>query len=329
MPAARSGRGYDMTVVTDAPKDAFRPSMLIYDTRYRSMTIQIVVLLLFMAGAAWLVDNIVKNLQTLGKDFSFAFLWYRAGYDINQTLIPYTNDSTHGRAMFVGLVNTILVSVMGCVSATIIGVFVGILRLSRNWLVGRIMTVYVETFRNVPLLLWILVALAVFTEITPAPNQFRVTEQMIAEGTEPEATMSFFDSIAITNRGTYVPAPEVSRSLGSFTILDVPISLNVLAFLVAVAIAVFGYRAIKAHASRVQEATGVRPVTWWKSLLMLLVPPVGLLVAMGFHLSYPELAGFNFKGGINVSNALMSLWLALTLYTAAFIAEEMSRLRAR
>ncbi|MCB2126980.1 MAG: ABC transporter permease subunit [Rhodobacteraceae bacterium] len=310
-----------MTVVTDAPKDAFRPSMLIYDTRYRSMTIQIVVLLLFMAGAAWLVDNIVKNLQTLGKDFSFAFLWYRAGYDINQTLIPYTNDSTHGRAMFVGLVNTILVSVMGCVSATIIGVFVGILRLSRNWLVGRIMTVYVETFRNVPLLLWILVALAVFTEITPAPNQFRVTEQMIAEGTEPEATMSFFDSIAITNRGTYVPAPEVSRSLGSFTILDVPISLNVLAFLVAVAIAVFGYRAIKAHASRVQEATGVRPVTWWKSLLMLLVPPVGLLVAMGFHLSYPELAGFNFKGGINVSNALMSLWLALTLYTAAFIAE--------
>ena len=133
--------------------------------------------------------------------------------------------------------------------------------------------------------------------------------------------MSFFDSIAITNRGTYVPAPEVSRSLGSFTILDVPISLNVLAFLVAVAIAVFGYRAIKAHASRVQEATGVRPVTWWKSLLMLLVPPVGLLVAMGFHLSYPELAGFNFKGGINVSNALMSLWLALTLYTAAFIAE--------
>ena len=310
-----------MTVVTDAPKDAFRPSMLIYDTRYRSMTIQIVVLLLFMAGAAWLVDNIVKNLQTLGKDFSFAFLWYRAGYDINQTLIPYTNDSTHGRAMFVGLVNTILVSVMGCVSATIIGVFVGILRLSRNWLVGRIMTVYVETFRNVPLLLWILVALAVFTEITPAPNQFRVTEQMIAEGTEPEATMSFFDSIAITNRGTYVPAPEVSRSLGSFTILDVPISLNVLAFLVAVAIAVFGYRAIKAHASRVQEATGVRPVTWWKSLLMRLVPPVGLLVAMGFHLSYPELAGFNFKGGINVSNALMSLWLALTLYTAAFIAE--------
>lgn len=310
-----------MTVVSDAPKDGFRLSMLIYDTRYRSMTIQIVVLLLFMAVAAWLVDNTVRNLQTLGKDFSFGFLWNRAGYDINQTLIPYTNDSTHGRAMFVGLLNTILVSVMGCIAATVIGVVIGILRLSSNWLVARIMTVYVETFRNVPVLLWILVALAIFTDVTPAPNQFRVTEQMIAEGTEPEATMKLFDSVAITNRGTYIPAPEVSRSLGSFEVLGVPISLNVLAFLVMVAVALFGYRAIKAHATRVQEATGVRPVTWWKSLLVLLVPPGGLLVALGFHLSFPELAGFNFKGGIIVSNALMSLWLALTLYTAAFIAE--------
>ncbi|WP_413850614.1 ABC transporter permease subunit, partial [Albidovulum sp.] len=154
-----------MAIVSDAPKGGFRPSMLIYDTRYRSMTIQIAVLVMVMAGAAWLVDNTVRNLQTLGKDFSFGFLWARAGYDINQTLIPYTNDSTHGRALFVGLINTILVSVMGCVAATVIGVLVGILRLSRNWLVARIMTGYVETFRNVPLLLWIFVIYAIFTEI--------------------------------------------------------------------------------------------------------------------------------------------------------------------
>ena len=310
-----------MAIVSDAPKGGFRPSMLIYDTRYRSMTIQIAVLVMVMAGAAWLVDNTVRNLQTLGKDFSFGFLWARAGYDINQTLIPYTNDSTHGRALFVGLINTILVSVMGCVAATVIGVLVGILRLSRNWLVARIMTGYVETFRNVPLLLWIFVIYAIFTEITPTPNQFRVTEQMIAEGKAPEATMKVFDSIAITNRGTFVPMPEVSRSLGSFEVLGIPISLNVIAFLVAVAIAVFAFRAIEKGAARVQEATGARPVTWWKSLLALLVPPVGLLVALGFHFSYPELAGFNFKGGVLVSNALMALWLALSLYTAAFIAE--------
>ena len=114
----------------------------------------------------------------------------------------------------------------------------------------RLSHAFFQTLRDAPadaeLISHKLLARAGFTEIAPAPNQFRVTGQMSAEGTEPEATMSFFDSIAITNRGTYVPAPEVSRSLGSFTILDVPISLNVLAFLVAVAIAVFGYRAIKA-----------------------------------------------------------------------------------
>ncbi len=310
-----------MAIVSDAPKDGFRLSMLVYDTRYRSMTIQVVVLLLFMAGAAWLVDNTIRNLQSLGKDFSYNFLWQRAGYDIDQTLIPYTNDSTHGRALFVGLINTILVSVLGCVTATVIGVAVGILRLSRNWLVARIMTVYVETFRNIPLLLWIFVIYAGFTEITPAPNQFRVTDEMIAAGEAPEATMKLFDSVAITNRGTYVPMPEVSRSLGSLDVLTVPVSLNVVAFLAAVVASFFLYRAIQSGAAKVQEATGVRPVTWWKNTLALVVPPVALLAALGFHFSYPELSGFNFKGGVAISNALMALWLSLSLYTAAFIAE--------
>jgi general L-amino acid transport system permease protein len=310
-----------MAIASDGSNGGFRPGMLIYDTRYRSVTIQIVVLLLFLAGAAWLVDNTIRNLQTLGKDFSFGFLWYRAGYDINQVLIPYTNDSTHGRAMFVGLLNTVLVSVMGCVAATVIGVVVGVLRLSRNWLVARIMTVYVEIFRNVPVLLWILIALAIFTEITPAPNQFRATDEMIAKGEEPAASMILLDSVAVTNRGTYVPAPGVARSLGSFDLAGVPVSLDLLVFLAVVAAGIFGYRAIRKSARQVQETTGVRPVTWWKSLLVLFGPPIAVLVALGFHLSYPALSGFNFKGGINISNALMSLWLALTLYTAAFIAE--------
>ena len=110
--------------------------MLIYDTRYRSITIQIVVLFLFMAGAAWLLNNLFTNLAERGKDLSFSFLWNRAGYDINQTLIPYTNDDTHFRAMLVGLVNTLLVAFLGCVAATIIGVVVGVLRLSSNWLMA-------------------------------------------------------------------------------------------------------------------------------------------------------------------------------------------------
>ncbi len=162
-----------MTMQASVPEQGFRFSQLIYDTRYRSITIQIVVLLLFMAAAGWLVDNTVRNLVAQGKDFNFGFLWNRAGYDIGQQLIPYTNDDTHFRALLVGLVNTIWVAILGCITATIIGVFVGVLRLSKNWLVARLMTIYVEMFRNIPVLLWILVALAILTEIAPAPNAYR------------------------------------------------------------------------------------------------------------------------------------------------------------
>ena len=93
-----------MTMATDVPKDGFRLSMLIYDTRYRSYTIQLVVLVLFALAVAWLLNNTVQNLAARGKEFNYAFLWQRAGYDIGQHLIPYTNDSTHFRALLVGLI---------------------------------------------------------------------------------------------------------------------------------------------------------------------------------------------------------------------------------
>ncbi|OYX40568.1 MAG: amino acid ABC transporter permease [Rhodobacterales bacterium 32-67-9] len=310
-----------MALVADTPKESFRLGMLIYDTRYRSITIQIIVMVLFLLGLWWLLDNLFSNLATRGKDLSFSFLWNRAGYDINQTLIPYTNDDTHFRAMLVGLVNTILVAVLGCVAATVIGVMVGVLRLSKNWLVSKLMTVYVEMFRNVPVLLWILVAFAVFTEITPAPRDFKVTDEMVAAGVEPAASMVLFDSVAITNRGTFIPKALYERSLGEVIIGFLPISLNTIAVLAVLIGSAMGYRAIKRHATAVQEATGIRPKTWWKSLLTLVGPIVALLFALGFHLEIPTLGGFNFSGGTLVSNSLMALWLGLTLYTAAFIAE--------
>ena len=143
----------------DAPKTGFRLSMLIYDTRYRSITIQVIVLILFGLFVSWLVNNTIQNLARQGPEFNFGFLWNRAGYDINQTLIPYTNDSTHFRALLVGLVNTLVR---------------GLLRLHpghhprgdrraccgcrRTGSSARLMTVYVEMFRNVPLLLWILLS---------------------------------------------------------------------------------------------------------------------------------------------------------------------------
>ena len=310
-----------MATFADTPKANFRLGMLIYDTRYRSITIQIVVLFLFMAGAAWLLNNLFTNLAERGKDLSFSFLWYRAGYDINQTLIPYTNDDTHFRAMLVGLVNTLLVAFLGCVAATIIGVIVGVLRLSSNWLVARLMTIYVEIFRNVPVLLWILVTFAIFTEVTPQPRDFRVTDQMIAEGQEPAASMLLFDSVAITNRGTFIPKIVYSRSLGEIHLGFLPISIDTLLVLASIVFGVLVFRAIGRNATKVQEATGVRPVIWWKRLLALFGPLLIVLVTLGFSLERPTLGGFNFTGGVLVLNSFMALWIGLTLYTAAFIAE--------
>ncbi len=306
-----------MATASDAPNQGFRLSQLIYDTRYRSLTIQVVVFILVMGGMAWLIDNTVQNLQQLGKDFNFGFLFNRAGYDIGQQLIPYTNDSTHGRAMLVGLLNTLWVSLLGCVAATVLGIVIGVLRLSNNWLVGRLMTVYVEIFRNIPVLLWILVALAFLTEVTPAPAAYRVN----AETGEAQASMLLFDNVAITNRYTAVPATEFTRGLGAIETPLAPISLNFLALAVVVIVSVWANRRLVAHANKLQETTGFRPVTWWKSLLILFGPAIALLVALGFHLVPPELKGFNFTGGVNVSNAFVALWLGLTLYTAAFIAE--------
>ncbi len=107
--------------------------MLIYDTRYRSYTIQVAVLVLLLAFLGWMTDNTIKNLAERGKDINFNFLWQRAGYDIDQQLIPYTNDSTHGRAAIIGLLNTLLIAFIGCIFATIVGVIAGACRRTGSW----------------------------------------------------------------------------------------------------------------------------------------------------------------------------------------------------
>ncbi|WP_146287343.1 amino acid ABC transporter permease [Gemmobacter aquaticus] len=310
-----------MAFVQDAPKDSFRLGMLIYDTRYRAITIQVIVLTLFLLFLSWLVNNTIENLAAKDRSFDFGFLWQRAGYDINQTLISYTNDSTHFRAALVGLLNTLLAATVGCIVATILGVLVGVLRLSKNWLVGRMMTVYVEVLRNVPVLLWILLTMTILSETTPAPSDFRVTEAMIAAGEAPKATMMLWDTVAITNRGMNVPAPLVEHGLPRLELLGMSVNSNVLAFLVVLGGSLWVNSRIRGHARRVQEATGVRPVTWWKSLAVIVLPTVALLMALGFHLDIPTLTRFNFKGGTEILHSFTALTLALALYTSAFIAE--------
>lgn len=300
------------------PRETFRVGMLLSDTRYRSYTIQIFALMCLMLGAAWLIDNTVKNLAVLGKDFNFRFLWSTAGYDINQRPIEYNSQMTHGRAALVGLLNTMILAICACALATVLGVIAGVLRLSNNWIVARLMTVYVEVFRNIPTLLWILVFGAIMTEAMPAPNAFR--------GENATASM-LFDAVAITNRGVYIPEPLFTRGLGYLLISDtqtfgqIHISLNATAIIAVVVASIVANVAVIRHANRVQDATGVRPVTWWKSLLILLVPVSAVLAALGLHWGYPELRGFNFQGGIHLRNSFMAMWLGLAIYTGAFIAE--------
>ncbi len=303
-------------VATDTPNASFRPSMLIYDTRYRSITIQVIVLLLVAAFAAWLVHNTIANLAAKDKDINFSFLFNRAGYDIEQQFVPYTSDSTHGRAVIVGLLNTLVVAVLGCILATILGVFVGVLRLSKNWLVARLMTVYVETLRNVPLVLWIILVFVIFSETQPGPRDFKVVE-----GEAPKASMIFFDSVAVTNRGTNIPRPLLDHPLGAVNIAGVPVNLSVIVSLLLFGASIYANRRLLANAKAVQEETGERPVTWWKSLLILFGPITALLLALGIHLEYPVLSGFNFKGGLSVGHSFTALLVAVSVYTSAYIAE--------
>ncbi|CAM2976116.1 L-glutamine ABC transporter membrane protein/L-glutamate ABC transporter membrane protein/L-aspartate ABC transporter membrane protein/L-asparagine ABC transporter membrane protein [Paracoccus aminovorans] len=302
-----------MVTYPGADHPPFRWSMLVYDRRYRSLTLQAVVFILVMLLAAWLIDNTLRNLSDLGKTLSFDFLFRRAGYDIPQQLIPYNSDDTHLRATVVGLLNTLLVSVLGCAAATVVGVVAGVLRLSSNWLIARLMTVYVEVFRNIPVLLWILVSLAIFTEIMPPPNAYR--------GENPAAGMILFDMVAPTNRYTAIPSIGMTNPPGTIALGREAVSWAFVAYVAVLAAALVGHRLLKRRARRIQDKTGRRPATWWITAAMFLLPPLALTWYFGLHLIPPVLRGFNFADGINLDNSLVVLWLALTLYTGAFIAE--------
>ena len=187
-----------MATYSDPPAESFKLSQLINDTRYRSYTFQVIALIGIMLLLGYLISNLINNLQAAGLNISYQFLGEPAGYDINQRLIEYNSQSTHFTAAIVGVLNTLLVAVLGCAMATVIGVVVGVLRLSRNWLIRTLMSVYVEIFRNVPVLIWILIIMAVFTAVLPQPRDFR--------GANATASM-VGDMFAFTGRGFYAPMP--------------------------------------------------------------------------------------------------------------------------
>ncbi len=296
-----------MTAATAAPADNFRLGMLLSDTRYRGYTIQVIAFMLLMLFFGWLISNTISNLEALGKEFGFGFLGETASYDINQRLIEYSSRSTHARAAVVGILNTLLIAVLGCILATVIGVVAGILRLSKNWLIARLMTVYIETVRNVPVLLQIILFSAIINETFASPKK-----------AEP-----WFDgALVMTNRGFYFPQPLFTNTLGSIHVGELFwLNLNFVAVVIVLTLSIMAARAYGRWAHAKQDATGeIQPIFWVKTAIYL-VPFAILMVLLGLHFGYPELKGFNYKGGIFARESLIALWLALSVYTGAFIAE--------
>ena len=283
-----------------ARRDKFQFSMLLNDKRYRSYTFQFFALFILICAMAYLGKNLLENLAAAGLNISYSFLGEPSGYDINQRLIEYNSQSTHLRASIVGVLNTLLVAFLGCIAATFFGVTAGILRLSNNWIVAKLMMIYVEIFRNVPVLIWILIIHSVFLAFLPQPKAFR--------GEDPEATM-LWDAFAFTGRGFYIPKPIFND--GS--------SIVIITFILSI-IGVFAFRY---YARQKLYSEGKLLETRWTSVAIFFIPTILIYFALGnpITLEYPELKGFNFKGGIHARGSLISLWFALSIYTGAFIAE--------
>jgi general L-amino acid transport system permease protein len=274
--------------------------MLINDTRYRSTTFQVIALIGLIFAMGYLVSNLLSNLADAGLNISWRFFGETAGYDINQMPIEYNNQMSHGRASMVGAVNTLIVAFLACVSATVLGVIAGVLRLSNNWVVSKLMAIYVEAFRNVPVLVWILIIFLVMSNVLPQPREFR--------GDAATSSM-WFDMVAFTNRGVYIPR----------LILD---DLGWVVF-AAFGLSIIGVFVFRRYARNLLFNTGRLIPTFLPSIAILILPTVLVYFALGspIGLENPALKGFNFKGGLHLRLSLIALWFALAIYTGAFIAE--------
>lgn len=265
----------------------------INDPKIRALFFQTLVVILLFGSVWWIVHNVIENLQRLHIASGFGFLRGRAGFDISDTPIAYTSDSTYGRAILVGLVNTIIVAIAGIITATIIGFVIGVGRLSHNWLIRKICTVYVEIFRNIPPLLVIFFWYSGVLAVLPPPR---------------ESYHLPFGSF-LNQRGFYFPSAVWGD--GSWLIL--------VAFVVALAMAWF----VAHRARQRQMATGQQfPVLWTSVALIVGLPVLAFLLAgMPLTFDLPKQSTFNLTGGFQVKPEFLSLYLALSCYTAAFIAE--------
>jgi len=281
--------------VSSDADDSGRVSLM-NDPKARGLFFQGLLIIAVIAMVYMGISNAIANLARAGIASGFGFFGDRAGFDIGQTIIPYTNDSNYLQAFYVGLVNTLVVAVIGIFFATIIGFIVGLARLSKNYLVQKFATVYVETLRNIPLLLQLLFWYKAVLSILPSPRE-------AARETGVEVAFS------INNRGLYLPRviPEDGSSLIFY----------------ALVIAIAAWFFICRWAKKRQMATGRQfPVFLTGLGLLIALPLLAFLVTgMPLSLEYASLQGFNMVGGWIVQPEFMALLLGLALYTASFIAE--------
>ncbi|SJM34390.1 amino acid ABC transporter permease [Mesorhizobium delmotii] len=265
----------------------------INDPKVRGIFFQAVVVIVLVALVWWIVQNTIDNLTRLHIASGFGFLRGRAGFDISDSAIAYSSDSTYGRAIVVGFINTLIVAAAGIITATIIGFILGIGRLSHNWLIRKICMVYVEVFRNIPPLLVIFFWYSGVLAVLPIPR---------------ESINLPFGSF-LNQRGFYFPRAVWGD--GSWLIF--------VALLVGIAMAWFVAR----KARQRQMATGQQFPVFWTSAALIVGLPLLAYALSGFPLSfdYPKQSTFNLTGGFQVKPEFLSLYLALSCYTAAFIAE--------
>jgi len=265
----------------------------LYDPRVRGIVFQVVLIALLALGVWWIVDNTIENLRRSNITTGFSFLNGRAGFDISDRPVEYSSDSSYGRALVIGVLNTAIVAATGIIAATIIGFLVGVGRLSNNWLIRKIATVYVELFRNIPPLLVILFWYQGVLALLPAVRESYVLP---------------FGSF-LNNRGFYFP--KLIWGDGAWLVLA--------GLVVGIALSVFVARRARAR----QAATGQQfPVLLTSLALIIGMPLLGFLLAgLPATLEFPQKGNFNLTGGTNVKPEFLSLFLALSFYTASFIAE--------
>ena len=262
------------------------------DERARGVLFQLLLLLALALVAAFIVSNTIANLQRAGLASGYGFLFDTAAFDINQRLIAYDSTSTYGRALVVGGLNTILVAALGIAAATLIGFAAGVLRLSNNYLVSRIVGVYVEFTRNVPLLLQIIFWWVIMLALPRVRGSISIAE-----------------TVYLNNRGVRMPSPVFEDGAG---------------FILAAIIAGLAATFLLARWARSrQDRTGrTFPIGWTALALVVGLPfAVYLLLGRPIGLDAPVMGKFNLRGGFNVTPELVALWFALATYTGAFISE--------